>query len=83
MPELPSTSDRQAVPDRSQTLPRALPALPALPAQDSCSTAPIGSIQSFGTCLVDGPITCRHVMGYGNGYLCRHPDWKAWIQPLT
>ena len=53
--------------------------LRALPDPAICRTRPIGEIQSFATCLVECPITCRYVMGYGNGYLCKHPNWKDFI----
>jgi len=51
-----------------------------LPDPEICCTKPIGSIESFATCLVDCPIACRYVMGYGKGYLCRHPKWREFVK---
>jgi len=51
-----------------------------LPDPDICRTSAIGSIRSFATCHVVGPSECRHAMGYGDGYLCKHPDWQQFLK---
>jgi hypothetical protein len=53
----------------------------ALPDPDTCRTSPIGEIDSFGTCLVQSPMPCPNAMSYGNSYLCRNRNWKAYIRP--
>ena len=57
-----------------------------LPNPDICRTKPIGSINSFATCLVDEPSICPHVLNYGNGYhhqtsvdcLCSRSGRRRW-----
>jgi len=55
--------------------------LRALPDPAICQTCPIGEINSFATCLVEFPITCKYAMSYGKAYLCRHPNWVKFVQP--
>ena len=47
----------------------------------NCRTRPIGEIQSFATCLVNGPDRCKYVMEYGTEYICRNPNWKEFVRP--
>jgi hypothetical protein len=51
-----------------------------LPDPDICEAKPIGQINSFAMCMVEYPLTCKYVMGYGNGYLCRHPNWRGFVK---
>jgi len=52
----------------------------ALPNRDICSTKPIGHMGSLAKCLVDDPAACRHAMGYENGHVCTHPQWKSFFK---
>jgi len=52
-----------------------------LPDPKICRTTPIGDIRLFGTCLVNNPIECAQAFNFGDGYICRHPNWKDFIKP--
>ena len=51
----------------------------ALPNSKLCGTKPIGDILSFGDCLVKYPLRFAHVIFFGNGQICNHPNWKAFV----
>jgi hypothetical protein len=52
-----------------------------LPDPSICRTEAIGEIKGFATCLVNRPNLCRFAMGYGDSFLCRHPNWKNFLHP--
>ena len=58
--------------------------LPA-PGPKACRTKPIGSIADFADCLVSRSKDCRyadcpHILGYGYGHFCTHPNWKEFVR---
>jgi hypothetical protein len=47
-----------------------------LPDPEVCRTRNRG-LKDFSDCLVTNPYSCEYVTSYGGGFLCRHPDRKA------
>ena len=52
-----------------------------LPDPGICRTRPIEDSFAYADCLVDNPIDCPHVIYFCGGYLCKHPNWKDFVQP--
>jgi len=52
-----------------------------LPDPKICRTEQIGSIKAFAKCFVNNPISCPYATGFGEGYFCTHPRWKAFLRP--
>ena len=53
-----------------------------LPDRNICHVRPIGTIRDFANCMVERPIECPHVLYFGEGNICRNPQWKEFIAPL-
>jgi hypothetical protein len=51
-----------------------------LPDPAICRVRSIGSIAGFAHCLVRRPAECPHVLYFGEGNICRHPDWKQFLE---
>jgi len=50
-----------------------------LPDRDICHVRPIGTIHEFANCMVERPIECPYVLYFGEGNICRNPQWKEFI----
>jgi hypothetical protein len=55
-----------------------------LPNPNICCSKPIGNegwLNPIGTCLVDSPLGCPYLIGFGENHFCTHPHWTDFIKP--
>jgi len=52
-----------------------------LPDLNICRTRPIGSIKTFGACLVNCPTGCPYVVNFSEGHFCEHVNWNKFVLP--
>ena len=54
---------------------------PVLPDPNICRTEPLGKVNIFANCLVDNPVNCPYALtNFGDGYLCKHSEWKRFLK---
>lgn len=53
----------------------------SFPDPNSCSTKPIGSLMSFGECLVENLTGCPYVIFSGKAQFCTFPNWTSMVKP--
>ena len=54
-----------------------------LPDRTLCRVRPIGTISAFANCLVERPKECPYVLYFGEGNVCRYPQWREFIAPVV
>ena len=54
-----------------------------LPDRTLCLVRPIGTISAFANCLVERPKECPYVLYFGEGNVCRYPQWRDFIAPVV
>ena len=53
-----------------------------LPDRAVCRVRPIGTISDFANCLVEHPKECPYVLYFGEGNVCRYPQWREFVLPV-
>jgi len=51
-----------------------------LPDKSLCLVKSIGTISEFANCLVERPKECPYVLYFGEGNVCRYPQWREFIR---
>jgi len=53
-----------------------------LPDRTVCHVRPIGTVSDFANCLVEQPKECPYVLYFGEGNVCRYPQWRDFVVPV-
>jgi hypothetical protein len=48
-----------------------------LPDPQRCRTSYLWQGLDFSACLVENPNACKHALGIGFGFFCRHPNRRS------